>query len=164
MKKIISLVLAVFCIMSVCLFSGCEGKKTTLDAVTINGKTIECRMDMEKVLSMFEGMEYDYSESISCAYNGLDKIYDFADAGFTVYTYPDGDKDYVLEVAVYGEGIKQLNDQIFVGMKKSELETLFGTDYKTEGDTVTYTVKDEQTMYYLFDGDSVIEYAISVAE
>lgn len=164
MKKLVSLSLAVILLFCLLVFNSCSGEQNTLKALEINGKTVECNMDMQKVLDNFKDLEYEYSESISCAYNGMDKIYDFADAGFIVYTYPDGDKDYVLEVAVSSENIKQLDDKVFVGMSLSELESLFGTDYKKEGDTVTYAVEGKQTMYYLLDGDSVIEYAISVAE
>ncbi len=164
MKKIISL--SVMLISLFCLFTltSCGQDAKTLKSIEVNGKTIACDMDMKKVLLDFSDLEYEYSESISCAYNGMDKIYDFADAGFVVYTYPDGDKDFVLEVAVSSEGIKQLKDKVYVGMPLSELESLFGTDYQKEGDTVTYKVEGKQTMYYLLDDDKVIEYAISVAE
>ena len=121
-------------------------------------------MNMKDVLSNYSDLEYDYSDSISCAYNGLDKTYDFADAGFTVYTYPDGDEDFVLEVVVYSENIKQQNDSVYVGMTKDELVKIYGSEYETEGDNLVYSLGEEQTMSFLFDGDKVIEYALSAAQ
>ncbi len=164
MKKTLSCLLSFVLVLSVMLFSSCGEKSNLMTSVEIMGSKIECRMDMQKVLDSFKDLEYEYSESISCAYNGLDKIYDYSDNGFIVYTYPDGDKDYVLEVVVTDEGIKQLDDKVYVGMSKDELIALFGSEYTEDGDVLTYVVKDEQTMYFLMDDDKVIEYAISVAE
>ena len=164
MKRKIICFLLVFSALCAMLFSSCSGKKFTLNSIEISGNKIECNMDMQDVLKMFADLKYDYSESISCAYNGLDKIYDFADEGFIVYTYPDKDKDYVLEVAVSSEEIKQNNGTIYNGMTKDEIVNLFGDDYTVDGDTITYVTGDNQTMYYLLDGDKVIEYAISIAQ
>ncbi len=164
MKKIIVCFLLVVSILCVMSFSSCTTQKTTLDSVEIMGNKIECNMDMQDVLKMFPQLKYEYSESISCAYNGLDKIYDFTDAGFIVYTYPVEDKDYVLEVTVSSEEIKQNNDTVYNGMTKQQLIDLFGEEFTVDGDTITYVVNDKQTMYYLLDADKVIEYAISVAE
>jgi len=164
MKKYISFALFFISIFSMMLLSSCSEKADMLSSLEINGKTVECKMDMSDVLDMFKDIEYEYSESISCAYNGLDKIYDFSDSGFVVYTYPDGNKDYVLEVSVSSEDIKQQDGKVFVGMSKEELIALYGEDYTEDGDVLTYNVKDEQTMYFLVDRDKVIEYSISVAE
>ena len=164
MKK---LVLSAFLAVSLCavlLLSGCNGGDSKLTSIDIDGTTLTCRMDMEDVLSAFSEYEYEYSESISCAYNGLDKIYDYKDKGFTVYTYPDGDKDYVLEVVVYSEDISQMDGKVKVGMSQQDLESMYGTDYSKDGDALSYTIKDEQSMYFLLDEGKVIEYAISVAE
>ncbi len=162
-KLVLSAVLAVS-MCAVLLLSGCNSSDSKLTSIDIDGTTIACRMDMAEVLSAFSEYDCEYSESISCAYNGLDKIYDFTDKGFTVYTYPDGDKDYVLEVVVYSEEISQLGGKIKVGMSIEDLESMYGTDYSKDGDAISYTIKDEQSMYFLLDDGKVIEYAISVAE
>ena len=164
MKKSISSALIFVILLSVMLLSSCSDKTSMLSSLEINGNKIECRMDMSNVLDMFKNLKYEYSDSISCAYNGLDKIYDFSDSGFVVYTYPDGDKDYVLEVTVSSEEIKQQGGKVFVGMTKDELVALYGEEYTEDGDVLTYKVKDEQTMYFLIDGNKVVEYSISVAE
>ena len=164
MKKLVLSMFLALSILSVLLLSGCNSSDSKLTSIEIDGETITCRMDMAEVLSAFSEYDYEYSESISCAYNGLDKIYDFTDKGFTVYTYPDGDKDYVLEVVVYSEEISQVDGKIKVGMSKEDLESMYGTDYSKDGDALSFEVKDEQSMYFLLDEGKVIEYAISVAE
>ncbi len=164
MKNKILCILLVFSMLCAICLSSCTAKKTALQSIEISGNKIECNMDMQDVLKMFPDLKYEYFESISCEYNGLDKIYDFADAGFIVYTYPLEDKDYVLEVTVSSEDIKQNDNTIYNGMSKQQLIDLFGEDYTVEGDTITYNVDEKQTMYYLLEGDKVIEYAISVAE
>lgn len=164
MKKVVSYSLTCIIIFSLMMFSSCSQNGKMLSSLDINGTKIECGMDMSEVLDSFKDLKYEYSESISCAYNGLDKIYDFSDNGFIIYTYPDGDKDYVLEVSISSEDIKQQGGKVFVGMTEANLHELFGTDFTKDGDIMTYTVKDKQTMFFLMDGDKVIEYAISVAE
>jgi len=163
MKKAVSSLVALALVLCFSLCS-CGSDNKMLSAVEIDGKKISCNMDMAEVLSAFSEYEYEYSETISCAYNGLDKIYDFTDRGFIVYTYPDGDKDYVLEVAISGQDIAQKEGKVKVGMSKEDVESLFGSEYEQLGETISYTVKDKQTMYFLLDEGTVIEYAISVAE
>ena len=172
MKKLLSVVLVISSVFLMILAVSCSseelkednGDKNGLSSIVIDGKSIECGMDMKEVLENFKDLEFEYSESISCAYNGLDKIYDFTDAGFVVYTYPDGDKDYVLEVTVSSNEIKQLNNKVYVDMTRDELVGLFGDKYTAEGDIITYTVEDKQTMYFLIEDNKVMEYAISIAE
>ncbi len=165
MKKAISLALCALSIMGVLLLSSCGSSDSgKLSTVKIYDAEIACHVDMDKVLDAFSDLEYEYSESISCAYNGMDKIYDFSDDGFIIYTYPVGNKDFVLEVAISSEEITQRDGKVYVGMSKDEVIALFGSDYAEEGDTITYTVKDEQTMYFLLSDGVVTEYAISVAE
>lgn len=164
MKRKLLCFLLILSLVFVMSLTSCEKEPVTLNAIEISGNKIECNMDMQDVLTMLSDKEYEYSESISCAYNGLDKVYDFVDDGFVIYTYPDGEKDYVLEVTVSSEAIKQNNGVVYNGMTKQDVIGLFGEDYTVEGDTITYVVADKQTMYYLLDGDKVIEYAISVAE
>ncbi len=162
-KAVLSfIVLSLVCAV---LMSGCGQKDSgKLSSVKIHNAEIACGVDMDKVLDAFSDLEYEYSESISCAYNGMDKIYDYADEGFIIYTYPVGDKDFVLEVAISSEQITQKDGKVYVGMSKDEVIALFGSDYKEEGETITYTVKDKQTMYFLLSDGIVVEYAISVAE
>ena len=77
-KLVLSAVLAVS-MCAVLLLSGCNSSDSKLTSIDIDKTTITCRMDMAEVLSAFSEYEFEYSESISCAYNGLDKIYDFKD-------------------------------------------------------------------------------------
>lgn len=164
MKKSVISIVVLMIVTSVFMLSSCGGKIEKLSSLNIEGQKIECHMNMKDVLDSFKDFEFEYSESISCAYNGLDKIYDYTDSGFCVYTYPVEGEDFILEVVVSSPEIKQLDGKVYVGMTMDDVVALFGEDYSKEGDIISYTVKDKQTMYFLVEDGAVIEYAISVAE
>ena len=158
----IAILMAVIAVFSLSSCSGNKGEK--LSALFVEGQKLECHMNMKDALDALKDYEYEYSDSISCAYNGLDKIYDYTDSGFCVYTYPVEGEDFILEVVVSSPEIKQLDGKVYVGMTMDDVVALFGEDYSKEGDIISYTVKDKQTMYFLVEDGAVIEYAISVAE
>ncbi len=153
----LALVWMVFCL------SGCGGSKK-LTSFEILGQKLACHMDMEKVLAAFADEKYEYFESISCAYNGLDKIYEYKNAGFTVYTYPKDDRDYVLEITVTSDKIRQLSGKLYNGMPMEETEKLFGTDYKLDGETRCYAVGDDLSINLLPEDGKLCEYTLSAAK
>lgn len=163
MKKTLSIALVIVSLLATLCFSSC-GKNNKLQTIKVGDVELACGVEMSKVLDAFSDFEYEYSESISCAYNGLDKIYDYTTEGFCIYTYPVENKDFVLEVIVTSEKIKQADGKVYIGMSKDDVIAIYGDDFTQDGDCMTYVVKDEQTMYFmLFDG-IVIEYGISIAQ
>lgn len=164
MKKTLSIALIIVSLVATFCLTSCSSSSKKLQTVKIGNVELACGVEMSKVLDAFSDYEYEYSESISCAYNGLDKIYDYTDAGFCIYTYPVEDKDFVLEVIVTSEEIKQADGKVYVGMSKDEVVALYGEDFTQDGDCITYVVKDEQTMYFMLYEGKVIEYGISIAQ
>lgn len=165
MKKIISFALCVVSLMGVLLLSSCGADKSgKLTSLKIYDAELACHLDMDKVLDAFSDHEYEYFESISCAYNGMDKTYDYVDDGFCITTYPVDNKDFILEIMITSDKITQNDGKVYVGMSKDEVIALFGSDFAQEGDLITYTVKDEQTMSFLISDNKVVEYGISAAE
>ncbi len=165
MKKIISFALCIVSLMGVLLLSSCGADKNgKLMSLKIYDAELACHVDMDKVLDVFSEHEYEYFESISCAYNGMDKTYDFVDDGFCITTYPVDNKDFILEIMITSDKITQKDGKVYVGMSKDEVISLFGSEYVEEGDLITYTVKDEQTMSFLISDNKVVEYGISAAE
>jgi len=163
MKKTLSIALIIVSIISVFCLSSCSGKNK-LQTIKIDNVELACGVEMSKVLDALSDYKYDYSESISCAYNGLDKIYDYTDKGFCIYTYPVEEKDFILEVVVTSEEIKQADGKVYVGMSKDDVIALYGDQFTQDGDCITYVVKDEQTAYFMLYEDKVIEYGISIAQ
>ena len=164
MKKTLSIALVIVSLMMVFCLASCSGVGGKLQTIKIGNAELACGVEMSKVLDAFSDYESEYSESISCAYNGLDKIYDYADEGFCIYTYPVEDKDFILEIVVTSEDIKQADGKVYVGMSKDEVIALYGEDFTQDGDCITYVVKDEQTAYFMLYEDKVIEYGISIAQ
>lgn len=114
MKKVFALVLALM--MCFALVSCGEDETTSpssdivepavgftaSDFVLKNGdKEYKCDVYIDDIIAEF-GEGYVYSEAMSCAYDGMDKIYGYADAGIDFSTRPDGDKDIVCEMYVHG--------------------------------------------------------------
>ena len=163
MKKTLSIALIIVSLVSVFCLSSCSGKNK-LQTIKIDNVELACGVEMSKVLDALSDYKYDYSESISCAYNGLDKIYDYTDKGFCIYTYPVEEKDFILEVVVTSEEIKQADGKVYVGMSKDDVIALYGDQFTQDGDCITYVVKDEQTAYFMLYEDKVIEYGISIAQ
>ncbi len=164
MKKTLSIALIIVSLAAIFCMTSCSGKVKKLQTIKIDNVELACGVEMSKVLDAFKDYEHEYSQSISCAYNGLDKIYDYKDAGFCIYTYPVEDKDFVLEVIVTSENIKQADGKIYIGMTKDDVIALYGNEFTQDGDCITYAVKDEQTMYFMLFEDKVVEYGISIAQ
>lgn len=107
MKKILAFVLALTMIFA---FAACgEGESTSTEpgfsaadlVLTSGGKSYKCDVYIDEMTAAF-GDGYAYSEAMSCAYDGMDKIFSYADKTVDFYTRPDGDKDLVCEIYAYG--------------------------------------------------------------
>lgn len=69
------------------------------------------------------GEPLEYSESNSCAYLGLDKIYVYP--GFTIYSYPDNGIDYVLMI-VFTDDSVSTPAGISLGSKAEDVVAAYG--------------------------------------
>jgi predicted small secreted protein len=135
-------------------------------ALDINGKTYRCGDDVAPLLKEL-GDGYEYSEAISCAYDGLDKTYTYDNVD--VYTYPDGDIDRVSEITAYGtdastpKGLK-------VGDTVERMEELYGAGYSEEGITRIYEIPPKQenaqgaSLYVTLDDSGKIQSIAITAE
>lgn len=146
MKKLLLLILAVAMVMS---FAACQttenpGTSTTPgtqtppeDAFTFTykGTTITLFAPAEPIVAAL-GEPLKYSESTSCAFDGLDKSYDYG--SFYLETYPDGDKDFV-----YGwwfvDDLVETDEGIYIGATQDQVEAAYGAE--NYNGTNAYTVK-----------------------
>ena len=69
------------------------------------------------------GEGYEYHESTSCAFVGLDKVYTYAD--IEIYTYPKGDEDFVLSVALRSDAVAT-DKGITIGSSGDEVIDAYG--------------------------------------
>lgn len=132
-------------------------------AVLIDGKNYGLRIDSAELISVL-GEDYDYSEVISCVYDGQDKTYEYED--ITISTVPVEGKDlievYTLKTDKYStaKGAK-------VGMTKDEILAIYGEECFDDGYMTYSTTNDENDIQaeriqlYLEEGKVVEIYVYS---
>lgn len=98
------------------------------------------------------GKETAYSETTSCAFKGLDKIYSYP--GFDLYTYPLDGKDNVNSVYFTDETAKT-PEGIGIGSTEEEMLAAYGEDYTEEFGVYTYA-KDRSTLSFIVT-DGLVE-------
>lgn len=103
-------------------------------SLSVNGSALTAETKMEDILTILGG-EYTYAEAISCVYEGMDKTYEYAD--WTIYTYPDGAQDRLMELYCVGGDVKTSKGITF-GSGKNEIVAQYGDDYAETGSMISY--------------------------
>lgn len=165
MKKIIAMLLAAT--MMLC-FAACDtpetpetpaGTEPVQDSFTFTykGTKIALHAPADQVIAAL-GEPLEYSESTSCAFDGLDKSYKYG--SFYLETYPIGDKDYV-----YGwwfvDDLVETDEGICIGSSKAAVDAAYGAE--NFNGTNAYTVKKGSGMLTIIlekDVVSSVQYAI----
>lgn len=136
MKKLIAILLAVsmlFC------FAACQPTENTGNpdsqgntddpaqdsySFTYNGTKIALHAPAAEIVAAL-GEPKSYSESTSCAFDGLDKTYDYG--SFCLTTYPIGDKDYI-SGWWFVDDLVSNDENICIGSSKADVEAAYGTE------------------------------------
>ena len=148
MKKITKLLGLVFSLVILCSCGTKEKKEEAFsfqyEDLTIN---LGAELDKDKL-----GKELNYSETQSCAFEGLDKTYTYEHFEITTNPYKDGDKI---------GSIYFLDDEVTTveGLKKGDslamMEEIYGKDYALENSVYTYT-KGKTELQFLVQDDTII--------
>ena len=92
---------------------------------TYRGTEIALHAPAEPIIAAL-GEPKSYSESTSCAFEGLDKSYGYG--SFYLETYPQGDKDFV-----YGwwfvDDMVETEEGICIGSSLADVEKAYGTEH-----------------------------------
>ena len=163
MKKIIAMLLAAA--MMLC-FAACDTPETPDNPTepvqdsftfTYKGTKIALHAPADQVIAAL-GEPLEYSESTSCAFDGLDKSYKYG--SFYLETYPIGDKDYV-----YGwwfvDDLVETDEGICIGSSKAAVDAAYGVE--NFNGTNAYTVKKGSGVLTIIlekDVVSSVQYAI----
>lgn len=134
MKKIIAIILAAAFLLC---FAGCgnnetqsthgtQGGSTTEKSFTFTYKGTEIALNAPAApIVAALGTPQKYSESTSCAFEGLDKSYGYG--SFYLETYPMGEEDFV-----YGwwfvDDMVETTEGISIGSTQVDVENAYGTD------------------------------------
>ena len=124
-----------------------------------NGVEIKLYAPAEPIVEAL-GEPKKYTESPSCAFNGLDKTYFYG--SFYMDTYPVGDQDYVYGWWFVDDSVAT-EEGIYIGSTQAEVEAAYGAD--TFNGSNAYIISDEvgTLTVILEDGKvSSIQYAINL--
>lgn len=98
------------------------------------------------------GSDYDYFESPSCAYTGLDKCYVYK--GFSIYTYPDNKGvDHVLQIVLTDDSLST-PEGLIIGDSAQKVIELYGEDYAESSGSYAYT-RGKTSLMIIMKNDKV---------
>lgn len=165
LKKNLSLSIAV--LLMLCVVAACGGEPAAAAptgafsekdlGIEVGGKVYYLREDSAALLAAL-GDGYEYSEMVSCVYDGKDKTYAYP--GITVNTVPVDGKDVTEMITLTGDTYATLRGAK-VGDALSTLTELYGVDYFDDG-YITYSTTNDpsdiqaERIQFEFAGDAVI--------
>lgn len=126
---------------------------------TYEGTEIRLHADMAAILQAL-GEPKKYTESTSCAFEGLDKTYQYD--SFVITTYPVGDKDYVYSFW-FLDDFAQTNEGIKIGDSQDKVEQAYGAEVFNGKNA--YTMKKGDGIFEVIIKDGVVDnitYTISI--
>ncbi|MCD7883068.1 MAG: hypothetical protein LUI87_05095 [Lachnospiraceae bacterium] len=97
------------------------------------------------------GDDYEYFESASCAFDGLDKVYTYSH--FKLNTYPVDDVDYVLSI-VFRDDTIETEEGITIGRSKDDVIEAYGEPDEEKTASLVYE-RDDTTITFGITGDAV---------
>lgn len=110
--------------------------------------------DAGKLLAVL-GKPDSQSEAESCAYVGMDRQFVYK-AGIEIDTYPIKDKDMIDSIVLTSKNFATAKG-ITIGSSKVEVEAVYGTTYKDEGEVITYYQNNDienlqaYQLYFVFE-------------
>lgn len=108
------------------------------------------------------GEPSSYFEEPSCAAQGIAKLYTYP--GFTVETYPDGDKDLVASVILKDDTVAT-PEGVDLSMTREQVIEIYGNGGQEAAGSLTYE-KGGMKLRFILDGDYIaaIEYNSAVLD
>jgi len=164
MKRIIALLLALFCLFGLVSCAGEAPSEPTSEvsssakqeefAFTYKGISIAMHAAAAPLIEQL-GEPKSYTESPSCAFSGLDKTYFYG--SFYLSTYPVDGTDYVLAVWFADDSVAT-DKGIYIGSKKEDVIAAYGESdngsslvYTKDNSTLTFVLKDDVVSDILYD-------------
>ena len=120
----------------------------------LNGAEYPLHSDAGKLLAVL-GKPDKQSEAVSCAYVGMDRQFVYK-AGIEIDTYPIKDKDMIDSIVLTSKNFATAKG-ITIGSSKVEVEAVYGTTYKDEGEVITYYQNNDienlqaYQLYFVFE-------------
>lgn len=134
------------------IFAGCHASdpmpRQEDFAFTYNGIRIAMGSDAEPILEAL-GQPKSYTEEASCAFDGLDKTYDYG--SFYLSTYPLNGRDYVYTIW-FADDTAATDEGIRIGTHQSQVEEAYGKDCFTGTNSYVLTRGQSRLIVLVEDG------------
>ncbi len=116
---------------------------------TYEGKKIAINEEMDKEKL---GEEKSFYEVPSCAFEGMDKIYEYEH--FEVETYSDNNVERIY--SIYTDDVKTTTTEgVCVSDSYDKMVEVYGEDFENEGTQYTYT-KGDTCLEFIIENDTII--------
>jgi hypothetical protein len=125
-------------------------------AVDAGGVALRPRADAGKAVAAL-GDGFDFSETISCDHEGMDKLYAYAD--LEIYTYPEGNTDCISEIILVSSQYKTARG-VAVGDSLAAVTAAYGDAYEQVGVAVVY--RSGSALSFYLSGDTVASISVSI--
>lgn len=125
----------------------------------LDGMEYRLNTNIEEVVAIL-GENYEYSESKSCDYDGLDKTFLYETMEF--YTWPMDDDDIINEIYTQNPAVTT-SKGLSVGAARDEVLAAYGPDCEDTGYQMIYRLPDGTAGGLCFDmtGDAVTAVSIT---
>lgn len=124
-----------------------------------NGTEIALHANAAPIIEAL-GEPKSYTESASCAFEGLDKTYYYG--SFYVDTYPVGEEDYIFSVWFADDSVAT-EEGIYIGAPKAEVEAAYGAE-NFNGSNAYIVTKGDCSLTVILEEDAVssVQYTVVV--
>ena len=95
------------------------------------------------------GSDFKYTETPSCAFQGMDKVYTYN--SFLVRTYPKDDVDYILSIEFKDDTITT-PEGIYIGSSEDDVRSKYGEPTVEGTGGISYTKGNCELAFVLKDG------------
>jgi len=113
------------------------------------GTEVAIDADMAPVLAAL-GEPKSYFEAASCAFQGLDKQYNYG--SFEIDTYPDGDIDRVSAIYFYDDTVAT-QEGVAVFNSEADMKAAYGEDYKEVSGEIVYSKDGMKLCFIVEEGE-----------
>ena len=158
MKKIIAMLAALMLCLSFCLAETEEAPVDTyfflvpaIEGSEVTEAQIAMDADFGAVLALI-GEPVGYFESVSCAFQGMDKVYTYP--SFVVNTYPKDGADMVASIYLMDDMFTTA-EGAYIGMHMDEVKAIYGEPTSAAESSISFE-KDGCMLSFLCDADGYV--------
>lgn len=148
MKRLLMMLLAILCL------TGCATPESTPEqpyfTFTYSGVEISPHTGAAPVIAAL-GEPKSYTEETSCAFDGVEKTYDYG--SFYLSTYPMNGEDYVYTVW-FADDTVATDEGIRIGSTQSRVEEVYGKE--SFNGSNSYVVMKEQSKLVILVADGLV--------